>query len=53
LRSGGVEFPREELRRILDGRASISRFGVWLPKEPGWEELLVDALKQMASVMEG
>jgi len=53
LRSGGVEFPREELRRILDGRASISRFGVWLPKEAGWEELLVDALKQMASVMEG
>jgi transcription-repair coupling factor (superfamily II helicase) len=53
LRSGGAEFPREELRRVLDGQASISRYGIWLPKGPGWQEMLVDALTKMASVMGG
>jgi len=53
LHSAGKEFPREELRRVLDGRASISRFGIWLPKEAGWETMLVDVLKTMASVTGG
>jgi transcription-repair coupling factor (superfamily II helicase) len=53
LRSGGAEFPREELRRVLDGQASISRYGIWLPKGPGWQEMLVDALTKMASMMGG
>ncbi len=53
LRPGGGEFPREELRRVLDGQASISRHGIWLPKGPGWQEMLVDVLKKMASAMGG
>jgi transcription-repair coupling factor (superfamily II helicase) len=56
LRPAG-EFPREELRRhlarIVDGRVSISRHGVWLAKEAGWEDELVRLLKEMASVTEG
>jgi transcription-repair coupling factor (superfamily II helicase) len=48
LRAGGTEFDRDELRRILNGRASVSRYGVWLPKEPGWQEELVRILKEMA-----
>jgi transcription-repair coupling factor (superfamily II helicase) len=50
LRSGSGEFDREELRRLLNGRASVSRYGVWLPKEPGWREELVRVLKAMAGV---
>ena len=53
LWSAKGEFAREELRRVLDGRASISRAGVWLPKEAGWREMLVGVLKKMAAVMEG
>jgi len=52
LRPAG-EFPREELRRVLDGRASVSRHGVWLAKEAGWQETLVQLLKEMARVTEG
>ncbi|MEA3376334.1 MAG: transcription-repair coupling factor [Chloroflexota bacterium] len=51
LRSGGREFPREDLLQVLNGQASISRYGIWLPKEAGWEEMLVDVLKKVASVM--
>ncbi|MFW6136357.1 MAG: transcription-repair coupling factor, partial [Chloroflexota bacterium] len=53
LRSGGREFPREDLLQVLNGQASISRYGIWLPKEAGWEEMLVDVLKKVASVMRG
>ncbi|MFW6115724.1 MAG: transcription-repair coupling factor [Chloroflexota bacterium] len=53
LRSGGAEFPREELRHALDGQASVSRYGVWLPKGSGWQETLVDVLKRMAVVLDG
>ncbi len=53
LHSAGKEFPRDELRQVLDGRASVSRFGIWLPKESGWETMLVDVLKRMASVTGG
>jgi transcription-repair coupling factor (superfamily II helicase) len=48
LRSGSGELDREALRRLLNGRASVSRYGVWLPKEPGWREELVRVLKAMA-----
>jgi transcription-repair coupling factor (superfamily II helicase) len=53
LRPGGREFNRDELRRILNGRASISRHGVWLPKEPGWREELVWILKDMGGAAGG
>ncbi len=53
LRSGGREFPRDRLRRALDGQASISRYGVWLPKGAGWEETLVEVLKKMAAALGG
>jgi transcription-repair coupling factor (superfamily II helicase) len=53
LRPGGAEFDREELRRILNGRASVSRHGVWLAKEPGWREELVRVLKEMAGASAG
>jgi transcription-repair coupling factor (superfamily II helicase) len=53
LRSGGGEFSSEGLRRVLDGRASVSRHGVWLPKEPGWQETLVEVLKKMGGAMGG
>ena len=53
LWSATGEFPRDELRRVLDGRASISRAGVWLPKEAGWREMLVGVLKRMAATMAG
>ncbi len=53
LRPAG-EFPREALRghlsRVFDGRASVSRHGVWLAKEADWEEALVRLLKEMARV---
>ena len=52
LRPAG-EFPREALRRTLDDRASVSRHGVWVPKEAGWQETLVDLLKTMAPVTRG
>lgn len=51
LWSASGEFPRDELQRVLDGHVSISRAGVWLPKEAGWREKLVDVLKRMAAVM--
>ncbi|MGD8997014.1 MAG: transcription-repair coupling factor [Anaerolineae bacterium] len=53
LRSGDAGFDREELRRILDGRASVSRYGVWLTKGPGWQQELVRVLKDMAGATGG
>jgi transcription-repair coupling factor (superfamily II helicase) len=50
LRSGEAEFDRDKLRRVLDGRASVSRYGVWLPKDPGWQDELVRILEDMADV---
>ncbi len=44
------EFPREELRKTLGSRVSVSRHGVWLPREAGWEGALVDLLRDMAEV---
>ncbi len=44
------EFPREKLRRTLGSRVSVSRHGVWLPRESDWEEALVALLKNMAVV---
>ena len=44
------EFPREELRLALDAAASVSRHGVWMPKERGWEKTLVKLLEEIASV---
>jgi len=52
LWSASGEFPRDDLRRALDGEASVSRSGVWLPKAAGWREMLVDVLQRMAAVME-
>jgi transcription-repair coupling factor (superfamily II helicase) len=49
LRSASGEFDRERLRLILNGRASVSRYGVWLAKEAGWREQLVRVLKEMAA----
>jgi len=48
LRPAG-EFPREALRRALTDRASVSRHGVWVPKEEEWQDALVKLLKEMAS----
>jgi transcription-repair coupling factor (superfamily II helicase) len=53
LRPGGAEFKRDELRRILNGRASVSRYGVWLAKGPGWRQELAAILKEMAGVADG
>jgi transcription-repair coupling factor (superfamily II helicase) len=53
LRSGGAGFDREELRPILDGQASVSRYCVWLAKEAGWREELVRILKEIAVVVGG
>jgi transcription-repair coupling factor (superfamily II helicase) len=52
LRPAG-EFPREELRRALDARASVSRHGVWLPREERWQDALVKLLKEIAHVTSG
>jgi len=49
LRPAG-EFPREELRVALGRRASVSRHGVWVPKEGDWQETLVALLKEMAPI---
>jgi transcription-repair coupling factor (superfamily II helicase) len=53
LRSAGARFDVEELRRILDGRASVSPHGIWLAKGTGWQQELVQVLKEMASVSGG
>jgi len=45
-----AEFPREELRVALGKRASVSRHGVWVPREEGWQETLVALLKEMAPI---
>jgi len=52
LRPAG-EFPREELRVALGARASVSRHGVWVPKQNGWERALVRLLEEIASVTAG
>jgi hypothetical protein len=52
LRSGRGDLPRETLRRALDGRASVSRRGVWLPMGPGWREYLVETLKTIAYALD-
>jgi transcription-repair coupling factor (superfamily II helicase) len=52
LQSGGEDYAnREELQRILRGRASVSRRGIWLPLERGWREELVAVLKEVARVV--
>jgi transcription-repair coupling factor (superfamily II helicase) len=52
LRSGDGVYPkREELRRALSGRATISRRDIWLPKERGWREELMAVLKEIARVI--
>jgi transcription-repair coupling factor (superfamily II helicase) len=52
LQSGGGDYAnREELQRILRGRASVSRRGIWLPLERGWQEELVAVLKEVAHVV--
>jgi transcription-repair coupling factor (superfamily II helicase) len=54
LRSGGGDYPnRADLQRVLQGRVSISRRGIWLPLERGWREELMVVLKAMARVMGG
>ncbi len=54
LRSRFGDFPhRAELQRTLDGRASISRRGIWLPMERGWRDELVEVLKEIARVESG
>jgi transcription-repair coupling factor (superfamily II helicase) len=53
LRSGGAEFDREGLRRLLNGRASVSRHGVWLENEPGWRNKLMEVLREMADAAVG
>jgi transcription-repair coupling factor (superfamily II helicase) len=45
-----AEFPREELRVALGRRASVSRHGVWVPKEDDWQETLVALLKEMTPI---
>jgi len=40
----------EKIRRALDGRASVSKRGVWLLQERGWREKLVDLLQDMARI---
>lgn len=52
LRPAG-EFARERLRRELDGRVSVSKHGVWFAQDPGWEEALVELLKEIARVTSG
>ncbi len=52
LHSGRGDLPRETLRRALDGRASVSRRGVWLPMGPDWREELVDILKTIARTLD-
>ncbi len=53
LRPAG-QFPRESFRRHLDqvlaDQTSVSRHGVWLEKEAGWQETLVWLLKEMARI---
>ncbi|MEA3339282.1 MAG: TRCF domain-containing protein, partial [Chloroflexota bacterium] len=39
---------RDKLRRLLKGRASVSRRSIWLPQERGWREELAAVLKEMA-----
>jgi len=52
LRSSGGDYAnREDLQRVLQGRVSISRRGIWLPLEQGWREELMVVLKTMARVM--
>jgi transcription-repair coupling factor (superfamily II helicase) len=52
LKSGGGDFPnREGLQRVLQGRVSISRRGIWLPLEQDWRQELMVVLKTMARVM--
>jgi transcription-repair coupling factor (superfamily II helicase) len=48
LRSGGGDYPRERLRRMLGARAAVSRRDLWLTMERGWREELVEVLKKMA-----
>jgi len=40
----------EKLRRLLKGRASVSRRNIWLPQERGWREELAAVLREMACV---
>ncbi|TET50863.1 MAG: transcription-repair coupling factor, partial [Anaerolineales bacterium] len=51
LRSGGVDFPeREELRKALIGRAVVSRRELFLPLKPGWRQVLVSVLQDVARI---
>ena len=51
LRSGRGDYAnREQLKRVLGKRATVSRRDIWLPQVSGWREELVAVLKEMARI---
>jgi transcription-repair coupling factor (superfamily II helicase) len=52
LASGDGEYPRRQaLQDVLRGRASVSRRGIWMSLERGWQERLVVVLKDVARTL--